>query len=125
MKVFQQILRIFILCCIGDVISAILPFPLPGSIIALILLFVLLATNVIRLDQINMVADFLLKNMTFVFLPATLSIINYIDVFKSFWWKFLLICLATTVIIFLATYYSVKLTLYIMNKLKGGNIDAQ
>lgn len=113
------------MCCIGDVISAILPFPLPGSIIALILLFVLLATNVIRLDQINMVADFLLKNMTFVFLPATLSIINYIDVFKSFWWKFLLICLATTVIIFLATYYSVKLTLYIMNKLKGGNIDAQ
>ncbi len=125
MRFFRQILRLFILCCFGDMLSSVLPFPFPGSVIALILLFICLATKAIKVEQINIISDFLLKNMAFVFLPATVSILKYISVFQNILWQFLLICCVTTIITFFATAYSVKLTIYLMNKFKEGKTDAQ
>lgn len=124
MNLFVQIIRLFTLCCIGDVISLMLPFPFPGSVIALILLFLLLVSGSIKTEQINTLSDFLLKNMSFVFLPSTVSIIAYIDVFKSIIWQFLFICIITTVITFFATAYAVKFTVYLMNKFRKENQDA-
>jgi len=121
---FRQIIRIFSLCLIGDLVSLILPFPFPGSVIALILLFLLLLFKVIKPQQINIVADFLLKNMAFVFVPSTVSIIAYLDVFSNILWKFLLVCCVTTVFTFYCTAYSVKLAMYLLNKHKGGNTNA-
>lgn len=124
MSLFVQIIRLFTLCCIGDVISMLLPFPFPGSVIALVILFLLLLSGVIKTKQINTLSDFLLKNMSFVFLPSTVSIISYIDVFKSIIWQFLFICIITTVITFFATAYAVKFTVYLMNKFRKEPKDA-
>lgn len=93
-----------------------LPFPFPGSVIALILLFLFLVFKLIKVEQVNIVSDFLLKNMSFIFLPATVSIIAYVDVFKSIIWQFLTICILTTIITFYCTAYAVKLTIYLMKK---------
>lgn len=98
-----------------------LPFPFPGSVLAMIILFVLLVLGVVKARQVEPVADFLLKNMSFVFLPATVSIITYLDVFKGIVWKFLFICIVTTIITFACTAYSVRLTVYLMNKAKGAD----
>ena len=124
MNLFVQIIRLFTRCCIGDVLSLMLPFPFPGSVIALILLFLLLVSGSIKTEQINTLSDFLLKNMSFVFLPSTVSIIAYIDVFKSIIWQFLFICIITTVITFFATAHAVKFTVYLMNKFRKENQDA-
>ena len=113
------------LCCMGDLVSAMLPFPIPGSVIALILLFICLSTKLIKPEQINIVSDFLLKNMAFVFLPSTVSIISYIHVFSGILWQFLFICITTTIITFYCTAYTVKLTMYLMKKAeKGGDMNA-
>ncbi len=121
MRFFRQIMRIFLLCCIGDLISAMLPFSFPGNVIALILLFLLLLFKAINPEQINIVADFLLKNMAFVFLPSTVSIIAYLDFFSNILWKFLLICCITTAFTFYCTAYSVKLTIYLLNRRSNKN----
>lgn len=124
MRFFRQIMRLFMLCCIGDILSTMLPFPFPGSVIALILLFLCLVFKLIKVEQINIISDFLLKNMSFVFLPATVSIISYVDVFRSILWQFLIICTVTTVITFFCTAYAVKFTLYLMNKTQEDKTDA-
>ncbi|MBO5955638.1 MAG: CidA/LrgA family protein [Clostridia bacterium] len=122
MRFFRQIMRLFMLCCIGDLLSIMLPFLLPGSVIALVLLFLCLLFKVIKPEQINIICDFLLKNMAFVFLPSTVSIIAYLDVFSHILWKFLLVCIFSTIITFFSTAYSVKLTMYLMNRKKEGKI---
>lgn len=98
-----------------------LPFPFPGNVIALIMLFMLLLLKLIRPEQINIVADFLLKHMAIVFLPSTVSIVSYLNVFSDMLWEFLIVCCGTTVFTFFCTAYSVKLTIYFLNKRSSKN----
>ena len=124
MNIFKKVLVFFVVCFISDVLALYLPFPFPGSVLAMVILFLCLLFGIIKTKQVEPVADFLLKNMALVFIPATVSIISYTDVLKSILWQFLLICIATTVITFVCTAYAVKLTIYLMNKRKGEKNNA-
>ena len=111
----------FAICLIGSGISAILPFPFPGSVIAMIILFILLITKALKVDKINSISDFFLDNMAFFFIPPTINIVNYFDVIKNVWWQFILICCITTIFTFLATAYTVKGVIYLMDKRRNKN----
>lgn len=120
MKLLKQVLRIFIICILGEIVANMLTIPFPGSVLAMILLFLCLIFKLIKVEQIDVAADFLLKNMVLLFIPSTVSIISYVGVLEDIIFKFLFICIITTIITFICTAYSVKLTMYIMNKFKGG-----
>ena len=116
MKLLKQLIIVFIICCIGNLISYFLPIPFPGSVLALILLFLCMYFKVVKPSQISDVSDFLLHNMTILFIPATVSIISYVDILKKFLIPFLVICFVSTVIVFFLTAFTVKLVIFIMNK---------
>ncbi len=124
MEIFKKSCLLFLVCIIGDVISKFLPFPFPGSVLAMIILFVCLICGAVRSDRLEPVSGFLLNNMALTLVPPTVSIISYIDILKDILWPFLFICIVTTAITFVCTAYSVKLTIYIMNKVKGGGKNA-
>ena len=117
MRFFRQIIRIFLLCCLGDLISIFLPFPFPGSVLALIFLFFCLTTKTIRPDQVDLICDFLLRNMSFIFLPSTVSLVSYLDILTPVLWKFLTVCIISTAATFLSTAFSASLTMYLSKKL--------
>lgn len=120
MKIIYQIGIIFSICWVSQIVEALLPFAFPASVIGMVLLFVLLAFRVLKVEHIREKSDFLLANMAFFFVPAGVSIINYFDVLKSSVIQLLLICLFTTVLTFAATAGSIRLTLKLMNRRKGG-----
>ncbi len=120
MDLLKKAFILFALCFISDSIASFLPFPFPGSVLAMVILFILLVLGAIRTNQLTPVSDFLLGNMSLIFVPATVSIISYVGVLKDILWQFVFVCIITTVITFAATAYSVKLTIYLMNKFKGG-----
>ena len=91
------------------------------SIGGTMLLFVLLAFRLLKVEHIREKSDFLLANMAFFFVPAGVSIINYFEVLQSTVWKLLIICLLTTILTFAATAGSIRLTLKLMALRKGGN----
>ena len=53
MKTLLQIGIVFLICLIGEIISLILPFPFPGSVIAMILLFLLLLFGALKVEHIR------------------------------------------------------------------------
>ena len=120
MKILEQVLRILVICVLGEVVANMLTIPFPGSVLAMIILFLCLIFKLIKVEQIDIAADFLLKNMVLLFIPSTVSIISYVDILEGVVFKFLFICIITTIITFFCTAYSVKLTMYIIDKLKGG-----
>lgn len=90
MKLLTQIGIIFGICWISTCIEQVLPFTLPASIIGMLLLLVLLLARVIKTEHIREKSDYLLGNLPFFFIPASVSIINYADVLRENllpWWS--------------------------------------
>ena len=80
MKIIKQIGIVMGLCWISLVIEKLLPFAFPASVIGMILLLICLFTGILKLEHIREKSDFLLSNMAFFFIPAGVSMINYLDI---------------------------------------------
>ena len=83
MKLLTQIGIIFGICWISTCIERVLPFTLPASIIGMLLLLALLLARVVKTEHIREKSDYLLGNLPFFFIPASVSIINYADVLRE------------------------------------------
>lgn len=116
MKIIYQIGIIFTLCWASEIIEGLLPFSFPASVIGMILLFILLAFRMLKVEHIREKSDFLLSNMAFFFIPAGVSIINYFDVLKGNVGKLLLICFLTTILTFATTAWTIRGVLRLQNR---------
>ncbi|MFR0979037.1 MAG: CidA/LrgA family protein [Holdemania filiformis] len=88
MKILKQITIVFLLCWLGEVISALLPFAFPGSIVAMLLLLGCLSTSLLRIEDMSGFAGFLLANMAFFFIPAGVSILDSFGAIKMICFRF-------------------------------------
>ena len=75
-----------------------------------------LLLGILRIEHIQEKSDFLLSNMAFFFVPAGVSIINYLDLLKSSLVPLLVVCVVSTVITFAVTAWSIRLTMRLMNR---------
>ncbi len=118
MKIYKELAILFLIALIGEILSSYLPFSFPGTIISLLLLLLMLSAGIIKEDQIREAGDFLLNNMALFFIPATVGLIEYLEVLKSTWWKIILISFISFILVFIASGYTVVLIQKIM---KGRN----
>jgi len=119
MKIFKQLVLIIAFSLLGILISYLLSLAninFPGSLIGMILLFVFLLFGIIKVDSIDQVSKFFIDNMGIFFVPGAVLILDKLEIISEIWWKLTIIILAAFVISFTATYFSVKLTLYLQNR---------
>ena len=119
MKILLQIGIVFGIYWVSQCIESILPFPFPASVISLLLLLVLLILRVIKVDHIREKADFLLGNLGFFFVPASVSIMNYVDIIWENAAAFFTICVVSMVLTFAVTAGTVTLTSRLLEKRRG------
>ena len=111
MRLIAQAGLVFAICWISLCIERILPFSMPASIIGMLLLLLLLALRLIKVEWVDELADLLLGNLQFFFVPALVSIVQYLDLLRKSWVPIVVICIATTFVTFAATVWAVRLTL--------------
>lgn len=116
MNILLQIGIVLGICLVGECISALLPFILPGNIVGMILIFTLLLVRVMKVDHIRQKAQFLKQNMAFFLVPASVSIIKHMDLLKKILIPLLVISMVSTIITFLATAFAVNLTMKLTQK---------
>lgn len=75
MKYIKQFFIIMAVSFLGEVLKGLLPFPIPASIYGLVLLFLALNLKIIRLNQIEAAADFLIEIMPLMFIPAGVKLL--------------------------------------------------
>ena len=119
MKILLQIALVFGLYWLSQGIEAVLPFTFPASVISMLLLLLLLLLRVVKPEHIREKSDFLLGNLSFFFVPATVSIMNYVDVIWDNLIPFLTICVVSTVLTYGATAWVVRLTSGLLAKKEG------
>ena len=78
-KLILQLALIMLITFIGTEVQKILHIPLAGSIVGLILFFLLLQFKIIPEKWINVGADFLLKTMVFFFIPSVVGIMDVVS----------------------------------------------
>ena len=104
-------LGVLLACCVGgSLLSLLLRGLLPGNVLGLTLLIF----GAVRLHHVESVADFLLQNMAFFFLPAMLGVLEIWNDIKSEALAILAVCLLTT----LCTAAATALTVHIVFRLQ-------
>ena len=98
MKLYVQLMIIFMSSLVGEGISSVFHLPVPGSIIGLVLLFLALQFKLLRLRHISMVGNFLLANMTILFLPPAVGIMDKFQVIAPYLLPIILIILGAIVL---------------------------
>jgi holin-like protein len=85
--VFIQLAVLYGFYLLGEWLREFLDLPLPGSIIGFLLLFAALLLKIYPLKWIESGAHFLLAFLSLYFIPATVGVINYWDIFigKGVW----------------------------------------
>ncbi len=94
----KEFMLIFSINYVGILLSKILHLPLPGTILSLLLLFLMLQFKVLKLEKIENAANFLLLNMTLFFMPPTVKIIDSYDLLEKDLVKIIIIIVVSTFI---------------------------
>ncbi|WP_312472704.1 CidA/LrgA family protein [Neobacillus sp.] len=61
---------------VGNQMVRIFHLPIPGTVIGIVLLFLLLSMGVIKIEQIEMAAEWLLKHLGFFFIPISVGLMT-------------------------------------------------
>lgn len=118
MKIFREFLIILVLYFIGELIAKTLNIPIPGNIIAMILLFLSLCTGVIKVEKVDTISNFFLDHLAFFFIPAGVGLMNSFGSIKSSAIQIVIICIVTTIIVMAVTGIVVQFTSNMLSKRK-------
>ncbi len=116
MKMMFQLGILFLVCLAGHAVSVLLPFPVPGTVIGMIFLFLLLLFKWVKAEQMKPISDFLLKNMAFFFVPAGVNILANLDLVKDKVFALAAVIVLTTVLTFGATALTVQSVIKLQDK---------
>ena len=105
MKIFNQLGIILSIWTVGELISSLFSsiITIPGTIMGMIILFLLLQFKILKEDAIKDVTDFLLNNMAIFFVPAGVSLIQSLGLIKENVVVLILSATIATLVIMLVT----------------------
>lgn len=101
MKALLQIALLAIFYVAGIRLGALLHLPVPGNVVGLGLLFLALATGMVKLAWVEAGADFLIRHLVFFFIPVAVDLMNWGGVFRAYGLRLALVITLSTVATFL------------------------
>lgn len=78
-----QIGILYLFYYVGNLVQELLAIPIPGSIIGMLLLFLLLSTGIIKEKWLASGSQLLITYLSLLFVPATVGLIDYLSIFKG------------------------------------------
>ena len=110
LTVVWQYLRAFVLiyACLyaGIAISSLLPITIPGSIIGMLIMFFLLALQILPAKWVNPGCYVLIRYMALLFVPNGVGVMQYYDVLRAQFGPVEVSCAISTLVVFLVVSWS-------------------
>lgn len=120
MKYMKQICIIATISFIAELLHFFLPLPIPASVYGLVILFVLLCLKIIKLPQVEDVADWMISVMPIFFIAPSVGLINSFDSMKGQVIPLISICFVSTVIVTALTGLIAQGIVRLQKRKKGG-----
>lgn len=102
----------------AEVIKEMLPFSIPASIYGLVIMLVCLLTGIVKLEEVEQAADFLVEIMPLMFIPAAVGLMESFDVLRPILLQVGVIIVVTTIVVMAVTG---KVTQYIIERKEKKN----
>lgn len=103
MKYLHQAIIIAAVTFAAEILKYVIPLPVPASIYGLIILFVLLKTGAVKLEQVEDVGGLLLELMPLLLVPASVSFLTVLDTIQRMLLPVLIMGLAGTTAVMIVT----------------------
>lgn len=109
-SVIWQYLRAFILIylCLyaGIAIASLLPIAIPGSIIGMLILFVLLSLQILPVKWVKPGCHLLIRYMALLFVPIGVGVMQYYEVLKTQFGPVVVSCFISTLMVLVVVAWS-------------------
>lgn len=89
----------------GKWIQIVLQLKIPGSIIGMVIFFIVLLTGFFPLKWFERGSELLLSHMPFMFLPITVGVLNYSSFFQGKGLLLIVVILISTLIVMISSAY--------------------
>ncbi|WP_179215483.1 CidA/LrgA family protein [Paenibacillus sp. MY03] len=99
---------LFFFLLLGTILERLAGIPLPGNVIGLLLLFLSLALGWVKLESVENVSLWLLKNMMLFFAPLIVGAMVFFPLFQKEWSALVMSLLFGTLSVVLATALTAK-----------------
>lgn len=113
LTVIWQHLRSFVLIYIclyaGIAIASLLPITIPGSIIGMLILFVLLSLQILPAKWVKPSCHLLIRYMALLFVPIGVGVMQYVDVIKQQFGPVVVSCFISTLVVLVVVSLSSQL----------------
>ncbi|MEI2263805.1 CidA/LrgA family protein [Erwinia sp. CGal63] len=98
-------LRAFLIICLclyaGNALAALLPVTIPGSIIGMLILFFLLAFQLVPPDWVRPGSMLLIRYMALLFVPISVGVMGYTELLSAQFGPIVISCVVSTFIVLL------------------------
>jgi holin-like protein len=84
LRYFFQLAILWGIYLLSDLLVSLAALPIPGNVLGVVILFGLLCLGVIKLEQVEGMADFLLKHLVFFFVPIVAGLMEWGGMFKEY-----------------------------------------
>ena len=99
MKYIKQLAVILAVSFVGEILSSIIPLPVPAGIYGIVILFVMLISKILPLSAVENTGDFLIEIMPLMFIPAAVGLIDSYGSIRSSIVVYLVITVVSTVFV--------------------------
>ena len=122
MKYITQVLIIVFFTFLGEVLSYVIPFPIPAAIYGIVLLLIALGTGILKTKQVKDAANFLISIMPILYVPICVKILEYWGVISQNITAIVTITVVSTFLVFAVSSLVVNA---LMKKKKEGKDNEQ
>lgn len=116
---FRQLAIIIGCLAVGELIVWLTGTAIPSSIIGMLLLTLLLKVKAIKLEWVETISNFLVKNMGFFFVPPGVALMLYFDIIGREIVPIVLATALSTVIVLVVTGWTHILTRKVIKRIKN------
>ncbi|ODP28021.1 CidA/LrgA family holin-like protein [Paenibacillus sp. PK4536] len=105
-NIMKGILQVAVLMGFSELLNVLvrwLHLPVPGSIIGIALVFILLQTKVIKLEWVELGANWLLAELLLFFIPSAVGIMNYIPMLEHDGVRIIVIVILSTILVMVSS----------------------
>ena len=121
MELLKQFGIITALSLLGEILNHIIPLPVPASVWGMVFMFLLLCFKIVKLEQVEKAADFLLSIMTVMFVPVGAGLIQNYTAIKNEIIAIFIILIISTLVCFFITGHVAQFIINLQQKKREEN----